>query len=250
MFRRSARRDNSGTLAARLLLVSVMSAQSHLRRPRDVPLPGVGDAEFRKEAEIVKVVFGGRSVLGGESVDIAARRVRNGRQDRSIEDGSLPIAVTAKARRDRPIFRASNVVIRLARPIAALRGRNESGKCWKSPSRVWRSTPYGFGCKILDPFSLWRIKRARLAIGHQVWKDFAYEKRRILHASPISDRRRCRRGYHHLGSEHRLCPNSKRPASAHKHAPCVHLRAGAQPVLLWPILLRSLWHRTITARAP
>jgi len=37
-------------------------------------LPGVGDAEFRNEAEIVKeAVFGGRSDLGGEGVNIAAR---------------------------------------------------------------------------------------------------------------------------------------------------------------------------------
>ena len=42
------------------------------------------------------------------------RRLRNGRQDRPIEDRSLPIAVPAKARRDRPIFRASGVVARLA----------------------------------------------------------------------------------------------------------------------------------------
>src|SRR6516164_8400087 len=101
--------------------------------------------------------------------------------------------------------------------------------------------PYKFGCKILDPFSLWRIKPARLAIGHQVWKDFRVRKEEIVHASPICDRRRSCRGYHHLGGEHRLCPNSKRRASAHKRAPCVHLRAGAQPVLLWLVLLRSLW---------
>ena len=75
-------------------------------------MPGVGGAEFRNEAEIVKeAVFGGRSDLGAEGVDIAARRLRNGRQDRPIEDRSLPIAVTVKARRDRPIFGASGVVV-------------------------------------------------------------------------------------------------------------------------------------------
>ena len=58
----------------------------------------------------------------------------------------------------------------------------------ESPGRVWRSAPYKFACKLLDPFSLWRIKLVRLAIGNQVWNDFAYEKRRfsMLHQSVIA----------------------------------------------------------------
>src|SRR6516162_104085 len=69
-------------------------------------------------------------------------------------------------------------------------------------------------------------------------------KEEKLHASPIVARRRRRPGYHHLGGRHRLGPNPDRHASAHGRASCIHLRADAQPLLLWllqPVLLWSLW---------
>ena len=37
------------------------------RRPRDVPLPSAGGAEFRKETETVKAVFSGRGDLGARA---------------------------------------------------------------------------------------------------------------------------------------------------------------------------------------
>jgi hypothetical protein len=41
-----------------------------------VSLPGVGGAEFGKEAEVIQAVFGGGGDLGTEAVDVAARRLR------------------------------------------------------------------------------------------------------------------------------------------------------------------------------
>jgi hypothetical protein len=115
----------------------------------------------------------------------------------------------------------------LASPIE----RNKPGRCGESGCPVWRLMAYGFTSQVPDPSSMWRsvtglnsypLSGRNIVPGRETGE---------IHASPIADSRRCRCRHDNLVGQHRLRPNANPHASPRGCTPCIHLRAGAHPVL-------------------